>query len=170
MKMRKGKSFAKAARCFVLLNLLVSVAGWSGLAMAATECCGYSDSSNTYPCYGVRIQVPSAQLLRCGEAVPEFAIATEKGTKVADVVWCSDALWQQIKHQEESAVAPEIYVEVLSSTNTEEEMREKRRLYFTGGAEKVWICDQNGDMQFFCAAEEIAHAKRVPEFPKHIEI
>jgi hypothetical protein len=62
------------------------------------------------------------QLLQCGEALPVFAIATKKGTKVADLVWCSDGLWQQIKHQAESPVAQEICVEVLSSTNTEEEI------------------------------------------------
>ena len=110
------------------------------------------------------------QLVQHGEAFPEFAIATEKGTKVADVVWCSDGLWQQIKHQAESSVAPEICVDVLSSTNTEEEMREKRRLYFTGGAEEVWMCNKNGEMQFFNADEERAHSERVPQFPKHIEI
>ncbi len=110
------------------------------------------------------------QLVQRGEAFPEFAITTEKGTKVADVVWCSDGLWQQIKHQAESSVAPEICVEVLSSTNTEKEMREKRRLYFTGGAEEVWMCNQNGEMQFFNAAEERAHSEFVPAFPKHIEI
>jgi len=110
------------------------------------------------------------QLLQCGEAFPEFAIATEKGTKVADVVWCSDALWQQIKHQAESPVAPEICVEVLSATNTAEEMLEKRRLYFMHGAEEVWICDQNGTMQFFVAAGEIAHSNIVPAFPQRIAL
>ena len=110
------------------------------------------------------------QLIDGGKAFPEFAIATEKGTKVADVVWCSDALWQQIKHQAESSVAPEICVEVLSPANTVEEMLEKRRLYFMHGAEEVWICDQDGTMQFFAAAGEIAHSNLVPAFPKHIEL
>jgi Uma2 family endonuclease len=110
------------------------------------------------------------QLLQCGEAFPEFAIATEKGTKVADVVWCSDALWQQIKHQVESPVAPKICVEVLSATNTAEEMLEKRRLYFMHGAEEVWICDHNGTMQFFVAAGEIAHSNIVHAFPKRIAL
>jgi hypothetical protein len=32
------------------------------------------------------------QLLAEGEAFPKLAIATEKGTKVADVVYCSDTL------------------------------------------------------------------------------
>lgn len=110
------------------------------------------------------------QLLEYGEAFPEFAIATEKGTKVADVVWCSDALWRQIKHQAESSVAPEICVEVLSAANTAEEMLEKRMLYFMHGAEEVWICDQDGTMRFFAAAGEIVHSNRVPAFPKHIEL
>ena len=66
------------------------------------------------------------QLLEYGEAFPEFAIAIEKGTKVADVVWCSDALWWQIKHQAESSVAPEICVEMLSPANTAEEMLDLR--------------------------------------------
>ena len=110
------------------------------------------------------------RLTDSGKALPEVAIATAQGTKVADVVWCSDTLWRQIKHEAESPVAPEICVEVLSSTNTEEEMREKRRLYFAGGAEEVWLCKQNGEMQFFNADEERAHSERVPTFPKHIEI
>ncbi len=111
-----------------------------------------------------------AQLVEHGEAFPEFAIATEKGTKVADVVWCSDALWQQIKHEAESSVAPEICVEVLSSANTAAEMLEKRRLYFRHGAEEVWMCNQDGTMQFFIAAGEIAHSHLVSAFPKLIDV
>ncbi len=110
------------------------------------------------------------RLLDEGKAFPEFAIATEKGTKVADVVWCSDFLWQQIKHEAESSVAPEICVEVLSSANTVQEMLEKRRLYFMRGAAEVWICEQNGDMQFFNADGEIARSEIVQAFPKHIEV
>jgi Uma2 family endonuclease len=108
------------------------------------------------------------QLVAEGEASPQFAIATEKGTKVADVVWCSNVLWQQIKHETESPVAPEICVEVLSSGNTEEEMQEKRRLYFAHGAEEVWICSKDGAMQFFSPEGEIAKSRRVSAFPQQI--
>ncbi|WP_417910712.1 Uma2 family endonuclease [Candidatus Electronema sp. PJ] len=110
------------------------------------------------------------QLVAEGEASPEFAIATEKGTKVADVVWCSDALWQQIKHEAESPVAPEICVEVLSSGNTEEEMQEKRRLYFAHGAEEVWMCSKDGAMHFFVPEGEMALSRRVSAFPKYISV
>jgi Uma2 family endonuclease len=109
-------------------------------------------------------------LLETGEAFPEFAISTEKGTKVADVVWCSDALWRQIKHEKESSVAPEICIEVLSSTNTVAEMAEKKALYFKQGAEEVWICDKEGNLRFFVLAGEIDQSVIVPLFPKFIEL
>ena len=39
------------------------------------------------------------------------------------------------------AVAPDLAVEVLSQSNTEEEMQEKLREYFTGGVRLVWYID-----------------------------
>ncbi|MCI5132886.1 MAG: Uma2 family endonuclease, partial [Candidatus Electrothrix sp. EH2] len=42
------------------------------------------------------------RLIDSGKALPEVAIATAQGTEVADVVWCSDTLWQQITHEAES--------------------------------------------------------------------
>ena len=110
------------------------------------------------------------RLLDHGEAFPEFAIATEKGTKVADVIWCSDGLWSQIKQQAESSVAPEICVEVLSSSNTAKEMAEKKALYFRQGAKEFWICDQEGNMSFFLSDGENNQSLLVPLFPKHIEL
>ena len=44
--------------------------------------------------------------------------------------------------------APEICVEVLSPSNSEPEMNEKRALYFEAGAHEVWICDLDGKMEF----------------------
>jgi Uma2 family endonuclease len=110
------------------------------------------------------------RLMDTGKALPEFAIATEQGTKVADVVWCSDALWQQIKHEAESPVAPEICVEVLSSGNTAHEMLRKRMLYLAHGAEEVWLCAQDGTMQFFSADGAIECSLLVPTFPNHLEL
>jgi hypothetical protein len=39
--------------------------------------------------------------LRGGEALAECAISTEKGTKVADVAWCSAQRLQQIQNETE---------------------------------------------------------------------
>ena len=44
--------------------------------------------------------------------------------------------------------APEICVEILSPSNTQPEINEKRALYFDAGATEVWICNLNGSMSF----------------------
>ena len=50
-------------------------------------------------------------LLGIGETLSECAIATPKGTKVADVAWASRARFDKIKHETECSVAPEICIE-----------------------------------------------------------
>lgn len=110
------------------------------------------------------------KLVEYGEVIPEFAIGTPKGTKVPDVVWCSEALWNQVKFQTESTIAPEICIELLSPTNTDQEMEEKKRLYFDQGAKEVWICNEQGELQFFNDHHSLKQSYEVPEFPQYIEI
>ncbi|MBT9098720.1 Uma2 family endonuclease [Methylovulum psychrotolerans] len=112
-------------------------------------------------------------LSRCansGEAFPECAIHTSKGTKVADVVWVSDERLQQIKHEAECSIAPEICIEVLSDSNTEKEMLEKRQLYFQQQAKEFWLCDQQGNVRFFNPQTELLHSELMRQFPKHIDV
>lgn len=108
-------------------------------------------------------------LLSGGKPVPECAIKTRKGTKVADVAWLSSERLAQVRHQADIEIAPEICIEVLSESNTKKEMIEKRALYFEVGAKEVWICNEQGEMQFFNAQHELIHSKLVPEFPLKIE-
>ncbi|OQY53217.1 MAG: hypothetical protein B6245_23030 [Desulfobacteraceae bacterium 4572_88] len=108
--------------------------------------------------------------LKTGEAMPECAISTRKGTKVADVAWASQDRLERIRYETECSVAPEICVEVLSDSNTEEEMEEKKQLYFENGAHEVWICTQDGGMSFHKANGETETSALVPDFPKRIEI
>jgi Uma2 family endonuclease len=58
---------------------------------------------------------------------------------------------------------------VLSSSNTEDEMREKMDLYFEKGACEVWICE-NGVMRFYNVSGEQEKSVFVPEFPGIVEI
>lgn len=112
-------------------------------------------------------------LLRCitsGKAFPECAIYTPKGTKVADVVWASDQRLQQIKHETECSIAPEICIEVLSDSNTEKEMMEKKQLYFQQQAHEFWLCDQQGNMRFFNPENELAHSELLPDFPVRVDV
>ena len=94
-------------------------------------------------------------LLQNGKALPECAIKTTKGTKVADVAWVSNQLWQAIKHEADASIAPEICVEVISASNTEAEMLEKKALYFGAGAKEVWIYWENELVEFFNANGQI---------------
>lgn len=110
------------------------------------------------------------RLLDQGKIFPECAISTAKGTKVADVVWCSPRLWETIKHEAEASIAPEICIEVVSPTNTQEELLGKKSLYLEQAAHEVWICDEQGRTRFFDAQGELAQSKLVPDFPQQIEI
>ncbi|MGH8613457.1 MAG: hypothetical protein ACREYF_15930 [Gammaproteobacteria bacterium] len=47
-----------------------------------------------------------------GVIVPELAIVTEDGVKVADVAWMSHEVWTRIKTETAASRAPEICVEV----------------------------------------------------------
>jgi Uma2 family endonuclease len=64
-----------------------------------------------------------------GRQPQEYALATPEGTKVPDVVWISPERKKKMEATgDPSTLAPEICVEVMSPTNTEAEMREKRQI------------------------------------------
>jgi Uma2 family endonuclease len=108
--------------------------------------------------------------LRTGKTMPECAVQTRKGVRVADVVWVSDAIFAKIKHEAACSVCPEICIEVVSASNTDEEMREKRKLYFEQGAKEVWICSEQGGLRFFTARGEQPASSLVPDFPPQIQL
>ena len=109
-------------------------------------------------------------LLKGGKALPECAIKTSKGTKVADVAWASFALLDIIKEQTDASIAPEICVEIISTSNTKREMAEKRKLYFEAGAKEVWMCDEKGLLRFFDVEQQLVRSVLVPEFPEKLEL
>ena len=100
-----------------------------------------------------------------GIASPEFAIWTKKGTKAADVAWTSLELWDKLKDEDEASIAPEICVEVVSISNTNNEMKEKRKLYFEQGAKEVWICDEYGNVSFYDENGKLEQSQMFPDFP-----
>lgn len=104
-----------------------------------------------------------------GKTLVECAIATRKGTKVADVAWASPERVATIWSEIECSVAPELCVEVLSSTNTQKEMRAKRQLYFERGALEVWLCDADGKLTFFDRTGPLEQSTLFPDFPVQLE-
>lgn len=120
--------------------------------------------------YQARIAILLASIVDGGHVITEAAIWTPKGTKVADVAWCSPARWPEIKEALEARVAPEICVEVLSPANVPAEMKQKRRLYFEAGAEEVWLCDEVGRMLFYTPQGAQDRSQLAPAFPKQISL
>ena len=107
---------------------------------------------------------------RPGRRVVELAIETPEGIKVPDVAWMSEKRWAQIPEgAEASPVMPELCIEVLSESNTADEMAAKRQLYFDGGAEEVWTCDADGQLRFYDASGERSSSDVAPSFPSSIE-
>jgi len=103
-----------------------------------------------------------------GRTLPECPISTSDGVKVADVGWYSEERFQLVREQQAFELAPEICVEVLSRSNTAEEMRTKRQLYFEAGAQEVWICDLTSKMHFYATSDpdsRISMSSRCPNFP-----
>lgn len=105
-----------------------------------------------------------------GVVLPECAIHTAKGTKVADIAWCSEQRFKIIEHETECSIAPELCIEVTSSSNTKIEMEEKRQLYISAGAIEFWVCNEYGDVNFFDANGQLKASSLVPSFPSKIKI
>lgn len=127
-----------------------------------------SPASNEHSFRQSRIIRNLLRIFSQGEVLPECSIDTKDGVKVADVVWLSDGFLSQYGMATPFPSAPEICVEVLSPSNTEEEMRIKRELYFQQGAQEVWLCDENGALAFFSPQGLMEHSKLAASFPKSI--
>lgn len=108
--------------------------------------------------------------LTAGQVVTESAIATSDGQKVADVAWYSAKRWKQVRDALDAPIAPEIAVEVYSPSNTDEELVDKRALYFETGAEEVWICSGDGHIAFYDVDGERESSRLAPDFPPRIDV
>ncbi|MDD1417903.1 Uma2 family endonuclease [Dolichospermum sp. ST_sed1] len=119
--------------------------------------------------YQGRIQRLLESLLKTGEVMPECAINTSDGVKVADVVWCSDQRFDQIQDEISASIAPEICIEVKSTGNTFEEMEFKKKLYLESQAIEVWLCNEQGQIKFYNEQGGLSQSLLVPDFPNQIK-
>ncbi len=106
--------------------------------------------------------------LKKGEIIVECAIKTSEGTKVADVAWASEDRKVLMFTETECSVAPEICIEVLSESNTKQEMKTKRALYFESGALEVWLCSPQGKLTFYNTDGKLKKSMLAPKFPHSI--
>lgn len=96
----------------------------------------------------------SASLMRHhpnGITITECSINTPEGTKVADVAWASDAFISEWGAVTPFPRAPELCVEIVSPSNSREEMRIKKELYLEAGAQEVWVIYMDSHTDVFTA-------------------
>ena len=121
--------------------------------------------------YHSAFQGQIARLLpREGVVLAECAIRTAKGTRVADIAWCSAERFLRIREETECSIAPEVCIKIQSASNSDEEMAEKIGLYLAAGAVEVWICDAAGNLSFFGRMGEMERSRRVPDFPLVVQV
>jgi Uma2 family endonuclease len=123
-----------------------------------------------HSCYQAEIVAQLNLCLSGGRAGFETALKTSDNTKVSDVVWMSFAFIRANLQFDELPTAPEICIEVISSSNSLREMKQKGKLYFEAGASEFWLCDLNGKMCFFNAKGQLERSDLAPTFPLEIDI
>lgn len=84
-----------------------------------------------------------------GEVITECSVQTSRGVKVADVAWASDQFIETFVYTTPYPQAPEICIEIVSPSNTWQEMQEKIELYLACGAQEVWIIDTQQRIKTF---------------------
>ncbi len=84
-----------------------------------------------------------------GEVFSELAVQTAKGIRVSDVDWGTKGYVEKHINDVYALSAPELCVEITSSSNTREEMLEKVELFIESGAKEVWLISEDGVASFY---------------------
>ena len=129
-----------------------------------------SPASNEHGIYQAILIEWLVKLGENGRPISECGIQTAQGVKVADVAWGSYAFFGKNKRQNPYQESPEVVIEILSPSNTRQEMLEKKKLYFARGAKEFWVCDSGGDMTFFNNSQALGESILIKGFPKKVEI
>ena len=95
-----------------------------------------------------------ARQLGSGGVLTECPILTRIGVKVPDVAWASSAFFAKHGDTTPFPEAPEICVEIVSPSNSDEEIRDKTQAYIAAGAREVWIVYEDGSVRFYEANGE----------------
>jgi Uma2 family endonuclease len=119
-----------------------------------------SPASNSHGNMEYRVGRALEQSCPPGEIIIECAIQTSDGVKVADVAWASTGFINEFGYSTPYPQAPEICVEILSPSNSDEEMRIKTELYLARGAQEVWLVNAQGKLRFFSHSGELTGSPR----------
>ena len=90
-----------------------------------------------------------------GRAILECSIQTSDGVKVADITWASEGFIAKQGIVTPFPRAPELCVEIVSPSNSREEMQIKTELYLEAGAQEVWIVYIDSHMDVFNVSGQV---------------
>lgn len=96
-----------------------------------------------------------------GKVITACSIHARQGVKVADVAWASDSFIERFGFETPYKRAPEICVEVVSSSNSQGEIDEKIELYLSKGAHEVWIVSEDGRIRYYTYEGEIDESDEI---------
>ena len=121
---------------------------------------------------GFRITALLEAFLPGDGAYPEQSILTPEGIRIADAIWIKPSRLHELSGAPNQPLspAPDICVEILSPSDTEAEIDQKRALYFAAGAREVWICDRDSQIRFFAPQGQVERSALCPKFPTRIEL
>ncbi|MEE9425432.1 MAG: Uma2 family endonuclease [Methylococcales bacterium] len=121
-----------------------------------------SPASNQHGRIQVQISINLNSKLPKGEVIAECSIQTADGVKVADVAWASNDFINKFSYKTPYPKAPEICVEIVSPSNSKEEIATKVNLYLAKGANEVWIVYENGRINTYTHTGEIKESSIAP--------
>ncbi len=84
-----------------------------------------------------------------GKVITECSVHTSDGVKVADVAWASTEFIREFGYTTPYPKAPELCVEIVSPSNSKEEISGKVELYLAKGAQEVWVVYEDQRMDVF---------------------
>lgn len=97
-----------------------------------------------------------------GQLICSCPIDTRKGVKVVDIAWMTSEFFAENIQQLTCASSPKLCIDVIILGIATDYYADKRELYFEGGAQEVWLCDEQGGLAFYdCTGEN----PRLAPFP-----
>ena len=123
--------------------------------------------------YQGRITSLLVQLLPNGRVITECPIESAEGeVRVPDVAWIERGRERYNATETALVVAPDICAEVLSWSNTPQEMTHKREFCAALGCREFWTCTEAGAVTFFDAATggKLAASALCLSFPTTIDL
>jgi Uma2 family endonuclease len=115
---------------------------------------------------GIQVELGALFLTKLpqGKTFSECSIQTEDGVRVADIAWASAEFLTTHGEVTPFPRAPEICIEITSPSNTKAEIDYKISLYFSQGAQEVWIVTLQKKVTIYIAGAVSSRSKYLPNF------